>query len=231
MHGGVLTMRGAYVIGVALSCFVSTSARAEPWGALFEARHCQFDRALVALKYDKPEPEKRAEFDLLRARLLIQAERPDDALAAIQEMVEAHAPVPRGNLELLRGFAYAQKKELVKALDSFRAAGALGIDEDLLDGARGLAFILAGDIPKAEAALQKALKRDPKLAGALYNLACVRVSQGRVAEGAALIRQAWFLGLKDPYKLAKDPALAALRERHELVDDLLASSDASCSEY
>jgi Flp pilus assembly protein TadD len=106
-----------------------------------------------------------------------------------------------------------------------------GVDEALIEGARGLALMSAGKLKAAEDALVASLKIDPRLTGALYNLAVIRLRQGRIAEAAALIHAAWAYGYKNGPRLARDPELAVLRDTGLLQDILTRVEEFECSTY
>ena len=55
-----------------------------------------------------------------------------------------------------------------------------------------------GQLERAEKLLLDVLRQEPLMSGALFNLARLRARQGRMAEAAALVRQSWHAGLKDP---------------------------------
>ena len=89
--------------------------------------------------------------------------------------------------------------------------------------ASGFEALLAGDVPRAEAAFQQALKADPKLSAALLGLADVRIRQQRPAEAETLLKRA----------LANEPRNATLHAalgRHYLVQGDLARAKASYGE-
>lgn len=66
---------------------------------------------------------------------------------------------------------------------------------------------LAGNWKEAEAAIRDALRLDPKIAGARYFLGLAILGQGRMAEGAALLRG---IDRKDPHRQDADAVLAKL---------------------
>ncbi len=71
----------------------------------------------------------------------------------------------------------------------------------------GKMFFLAGNWKQAESSVRDALKLDPKIAGGNYFLALATLGQGRVAEGAALLRR---VDRKDPHRKDADAVLARL---------------------
>jgi hypothetical protein len=66
---------------------------------------------------------------------------------------------------------------------------------------------LAGNWKEAEASVRDALRLDPKIAGGQYFLGLATLGQGRVAEGAALLRG---VDRKDPHRQDADAVLAKL---------------------
>lgn len=168
---------------------------------------------------------------ILRARLRLQLERSKDALATLSTLTTPKTEEQRADFFFVNGMALGLTKDLRPALESLNKAKAAGVATSLIDGAVGMAYLAAGKAEEAERALLRALKSDPSLTGALYNLGCLRAGQGRLGEAAALVRQSWHLGLKDPQKLAADPALAPLRTRGDLIGDLVASDERSCPTF
>lgn len=71
----------------------------------------------------------------------------------------------------------------------------------------GKMFFLAGNWKQSESSVRDALKLDPKIAGGNYFLALATLGQGRVAEGAALLRR---VDRKDPHRKDADAVLARL---------------------
>jgi tetratricopeptide (TPR) repeat protein len=202
------------------------------WPVEFAGRRCEFARALALLDHVAASGAKEQwEYGLLRARLLLQLERPKEALEVLNKMPKPANIEQQADQLFISGMAYGLGKDLVRALESLRKAKEQGADPSLIDGATGMAYLIAGKLAEAEDSLLRALKSDPLLTGALYNLACVRAAQGRLAEAGALIRQAWHLGLKNPRQLSADPALAPLRACPNLINDLVDSDERSCPTF
>lgn len=221
-------------IAVAFLLAVTPSATtAQPWPVEFAARRCEFDRALALLEafQAKDASIDQWEYGMLRARLLLQLERSKDAIAALGKLPAPKTKDQLAEFLFINGMALGLSKELLPALESLNKARAAGVDPSLIEGAVGMAYLAAGKGEEAERALLGALKSDPSLTGALYNLGCLRAGQGRLGEAAALVRQSWHFGLKDPLKLAADPGLAPLRSRSDLIGDLVASDERSCSTF
>lgn len=71
----------------------------------------------------------------------------------------------------------------------------------------GKMHFLAGNWKNAEAAIRDALRLDPKIAGGQYFLGLATLGQGRIAEGAALLRR---VDRKDPHRRDAEAVLAKL---------------------
>lgn len=222
------------LIAVAFLLVVTPSATtAQPLPVEFAAGRCEFDTALALLDAFEAEApsEDQWSFLMLRARLLLQLGRSKDAVATLGRLPTPKTREEQAEFFLVKGMALGLDKKTLPALESLSKAKAAGVDPTLIDGAVGMAYLAAGKGDEAERVLLRALKSDPSLTGALYNLACLRAGQGRLGEAAALVRQSWHLGLKDPLRLTADPALAPLRTRSNLIGDLVASDERSCSTY
>lgn len=124
------------------------------------------------------------------------------------------------------GLAHGAAGRLETAVQYLNEAEEQGGDPILIEGAVGMAHIVAGRIVEAEWILLRTLIREPELTGALYNLGTIRAKQGGLEESAALVRTSWNLGERDPKHLARDPDLAPIVEAG-LLDDLLADEDAA----
>jgi tetratricopeptide (TPR) repeat protein len=71
----------------------------------------------------------------------------------------------------------------------------------------GKMFFLAGDWKQSESSVRDALKLDPKIAGGNYFLGLATLGQGRIAEGASLLRR---VDRKDPHRKDAEAVLARL---------------------
>jgi tetratricopeptide (TPR) repeat protein len=231
MHARELVMSNSILLALMLATNAVPELK-QVWPVEFAARHCEFGRALALLDHvGMRTTEERWKRGLLRARLLLQLERPKEALEVLTKLPKPADAKQQAEQLFISGMAYGLGKDLIRALESLRKAKELGTDPSLVDGAIGMAYLVAGRASEAEESLLRALKDDPLLSGALYNLACVRAGQGRLAEAGALLRQAWHLGLKNPRLLAADPALAPLRASPNLINDLVDSDERSCTTF
>lgn len=189
------------------------------------ANQCRFEEALKILDVvPRSLARSQDERQLLRARLLLQLGKYSEVLATLSSMKGA----PAGEAELRQGLALANLGREGDALAAFESAEKSGADSALVAGGRGLAAMGKKDWERAEALLIAALKIDSNLAGALYNLACVRVAQGRLPEAAGLIRQAWSVGWRNREKLQSDTDLTPLRNSGLIADLLGSKSDSRC---
>ena len=186
------------------------------------ANQCRFDEALKLFDATSGGGARtRDDLALIRARLLLQLGRYDEALRATSGVA------PSAAITLVRGIALAQLGQSEEAQLVLLKAQELGADELLVESARAILAMRLWDESAAEDVLVRTLKKDPSLTSALYNLACIRSSQGRLAESAGLIRQAWAVGWRNVPKLRSDTDLDALR-RSGLIGDLLSSESPRC---
>ncbi len=187
---------------------------------------CRFDEALNFASTLSPQVHSQRAIDLLKARLLVQLDRPKEALQLLRPWVADGERPAQAEVQFMMGLALGGLGQQKEAHRTLQRALALGTDPLLILGAEGLAEASAGASERAESRFLEALARDPTLTGALYNLSCVRARQGRVAEAAGLLRQAWHLGWRNVAKLKRDPWLERLRAAPGLIDDLLATPEA-----
>ncbi len=184
---------------------------------------CRFREALELADSVSPASHEQAALDILKARLLVQLDSEGRALALLSKWKTTAGKEERTDVWLLLALVHAGRGRVSETGAALKAARALGADEAISLGVEGLAAGLAGRIVDAERLLLAALRKDPTLTGALYNLACLRASQGRLAESAALVRASWHLGERDVRQLRSDPCLKPLRHAERLIDDLLAT--------
>lgn len=190
------------------------------------ANACRFADALVVAQSLSPTIRPQREIDVLQARILIQLERRTEAEALLARWAKTGSRAEMAETRFLLGLALAATPGREKdALAALNAARTFGADEILVLGAEGVAAAVAGDEARSEALFLDALGKDPTLTGALYNLGSLRARQGRLAEAAALVRQAWHLGWRNVAKLRTDPWLSPLRKTDGLISDLLATSE------
>lgn len=221
-------MRCRLVFGVA--CLVWTSvALGSEVAAKVAASRCDYAGALAILDLE-PETFRDRSYAILRARVLIQLGKDADARALLNPLVLAAEKQDLRDLLLLRGLAETREAPLL-AMKDLERARELGADRDIVDEAIGVALFHMRDLDGAEKRLVEVLARSPLLSGALFNLACVYAAKGRTAEAAALVRQSWFAGLRDPDLIANDPALASVRKEKGLLDDLIASKERRCETF
>lgn|GEM_PF-2285819 len=195
------------------------------------ADHCLYQVALnILVKSPSAEQESR-NGKLLKARLLIQLRRGEEAIGVLQALETSSNREEEADRHLALALAQSAAEKLGAAEQSLDRAAKAGADRDLVESARAGLRIQAKRFADAEKMLRAVLKRSPLLSGALYNLAVIRVQQGDLAEAAALVRQAWHAGLQDPNELKNDPDLKKLRETKGLIDDLLSAQPASCGTY
>lgn len=210
-------------VRVLLSVVLLNAAEAaaqSTWLAEHFAKRCQFGQALV--EHDRAPGEVRdsPEGMLFRARLLVQLERGAEAAKMLDRL-----PPPKDSAEeaqrlLLRGLALSATPDMKGAQAALERARKLGADAALIDQALAVLWLENGQLERAEKLLLEVLRREPLMSGALYNLGCLRARQGRIAEAAALIRQAWHAGLQDLEAIKRDPALAEVVKRPELLASL-----------
>lgn len=195
------------------------------------ADRCMYDDALVFLgEAPKREAESRRG-RLLRARLLIQLDRGEEAVGVLASVPRSLQKSEEAERLIALGLAFSSAKRLDEADSTLVLAKEAGGDQDIVDSALGEILIQRNNLDQAEALLRAVLKRSPLLSGALYNLAVIHARRGRIAEAAALLRQSWHAGLMDPEQIRKDPDLAPVVQGPGLIDDLLKSSKPRCGSY
>jgi Flp pilus assembly protein TadD len=88
------------------------------------------------------------------------------------------------------GLALDEMHEIPAAIDQYKLAVEITPDQPQLYYNIGRLYLIAGDLPQAEAWLQKALALDPKFVDALINLAKTRARMDRHDEAISLLQQA-----------------------------------------
>jgi len=195
------------------------------------ADRCMFEQGLVFLSKSPAAVRSSREAHLLKARLLTQLGRGPEAVVALQNVSVSKTRKEEADRLLALGLALSAAHRLTEAESAFRGAQDAGADVDIVDEGRAVIQLELGKLDDAEALLKGVLRRAPLLSGALYNLAVIRVRRGDLAEGAALIRQAWHAGLRNPDELKSDPDLEELRKTRGLIDDLLSANQPRCRTY
>lgn len=192
------------------------------------ADKCFFAKALEYLDAAPAADQTDRANIIFRAQLLVRTGKAHESVATLKTLPPA-SDRERDTQRLVALLAaQAVAKHLPQAIETARIARRSGADVDIVDGLLATAYLAAGNTRSAEQILQRVLRRDPRLTGALYNLACIRAMQGDVAESAALIRMSWMLGYRDPDKLRADPWLAPVRAVKGLIDDLVDSPLRDC---
>lgn len=199
--------------------------------AEMSADRCMYSLALESLAKAPTAERQSREGLLLHGRLLVQLERGAEAVKVLQSIPRSSKPSEEADRTLALALALGAASRLVDAEEALKQARTLGADKEIVDGAVAGLRLQAGKLEQAENLLKELLSRDPLLSGALYNLGAVRSRQGRLAEAAALIRQAWHAGFQDPDQLKRDPDLEALRKSKGLIDDLLNATIPRCRTY
>jgi Flp pilus assembly protein TadD len=187
------------------------------------AQQCRFDEALEVLDAIIARSSFRTdlpELHTVRARLLLK-------LGRYQEAEEESAHNRTSISHLVRATAIAQQGRYFDASAAILIAQNAGADRDLLVGVRAIAAMRSGDLAEAESLLVELLRGVFNVTSAIYNLACIRVAQGRLIEASGLIRVAWSLGWRNTPQLRSDPELELLRTSR-LIDDLLRSPEVWC---
>jgi tetratricopeptide (TPR) repeat protein len=195
---------------------------------LREANACRFAGALAVADTMSTSVYGERMIAITRARLLLQLERFKDAEALLERWKSSGSQAEQAEANLLLGLVQARTAKEDVALATLESARRLGADPVLVEGAKAVAALEHHDFELAEAKLLSALRAAPELTGALYNLACLRAEQGRIAESASLVRQAWYIGLRNVEMLKHDPSLEALRLKRALISDLLEEKQSVC---
>ncbi len=195
------------------------------------AASCAFDDALEALKELPKGAQTLRDVLVLKARFLIQLDRGQEALVVLESIPASKDTPTESDRVLLLAFALSSAKQLAASEKRLREAEKLGADPVVVQGAVGMLRLQEGRLDDAETELRKALSLEPNLSGALFNLALVMARKGRHAEAAALVRQAWHVGYRNPKELREDPALAAVRQTPGLIDDLWVGAVPRCSTF
>jgi Flp pilus assembly protein TadD len=210
----------------------ATSAQAQSIQlAEMAADRCMFAQALDFLSKSPEAVRSSREARLLKARLLTQLGRGTEAVSALQSVPVSTKREEEADRLLALGLALSAAHRLNEAESAFRRARDAGADAEVVDEGTAALQIELGKLDEAEVLLKSVLRRAPLLSGALYNLAVIRVRRGDLAEAAALIRQAWHAGLRNPDELKRDPDLEGLRRTRGLIDDLLSASQPRCRTY
>jgi tetratricopeptide (TPR) repeat protein len=187
------------------------------------ANQCRFDDALRAFELTSTSGLRSPdEVAITRARFMLQLGRPEEVMRVL-----AQVQPPTADLLLLRGLSLADMGHRVDATAALLDARDLGADELLVEVALATADSASFDFKAAEQRLLAALRRDPDLTGALYNLACLYSRQGRLVEAGTYLRRAWAAGWRDVYQLRGDRDLEPLRASG-LIGDLMLSDPARC---
>jgi Flp pilus assembly protein TadD len=195
------------------------------------ASSCLFEPALKMLN-DLPKTQQTLRgVQVFRARLLVQLERGPEAIAAAEAIAPSKNRRDEAERLLVLAFALSAGNQIAASELRFIEAEKMGADKPVVRGAIGALRLQEGKLEEAEKELRKALSLDATLSGALYNLALVRGRRGETAEAAALVRQAWHLGYRDPTQIRAEPDLEAVRKTPGLIDDLFLGAVPRCATF
>ncbi|MBK5254501.1 MAG: hypothetical protein JJE39_00565, partial [Vicinamibacteria bacterium] len=96
---------------------------------------------------------------------------------------------------------------LTAAMNDYASRAELLSDDPATQLDLGKMFFLAGRWKSAESSLRDAMKLNPRIGGGTYFLGLATLGQGRIAEGAALLRS---VDRKDPHRKDAESVLARL---------------------
>ena len=128
---------------------------------------------------------------------------------------------------LAQGLSFSGLKQTKRSLQALERARALDGDASLIIGAEGITYAEAEQYEQAERAFLDALKLDPELPSALFNLSLMRARKGQLDESIRLIRKAWAAGERNPEGIKREPFLKPVIESG-MIDDLLNSPIREC---
>lgn len=195
------------------------------------AAMCLFERALKILS-DAPKGERESRRGrMFRARLLVQVGRGAEAIVVLDSIPQSDDRAQEADRLLALALARSAAGQIAASERDLVAAEKLGADKAVVQGALGMLRLEEGTLDAAEQELRKALMQDPRLSGAVFNLGLVAARRGNIAEAAALVRQAWHLGYKDPNQIRSEPDLKVVRSTPGLIDDLQVGVVPRCATY
>ena len=174
--------------------YADATSMLEPlWAQASNQLNYLYVLGIAAGKSGRPELEQRAlgrlaeigqdsaELHLLQGKAHINREEYDDAIKELELAAKANPKLPFVHFNL--GIAYYKKQELERAKEEFLKDAALEPDVAYNYDQLGLVNSLLGNNQEAESNLRKALRLDPSLASARYQLAQIYQREGKYSPG------------------------------------------------